>query len=302
MEKKYKVAVLLSAYNGEKYIKEQVDSILNQKSVDVHLIVRIDGSSDTTFDILKNYKNITVLNEQNVGLAQSFMNLVKFAGLDYDFYCFADQDDIWLDNKIINGCKKISETDLPVLYSSNQTLVNQNGEFISTRYSNEVNVSYKQILCNNLISGCTMVWNKALQSLLLKHLPSKELLDKRIHDVWVGMVAACCGQVIYDSNSYILYRQHENNVVGVKKGNRFKAIMKKFKNNKTRNGRSFLAYEILKGYSELIPNDKKEYLEKCAYYQKNRKYKKSLLKNKELYSLTGESKRMYKIKVRFNLF
>ena len=300
--KKYKVAVLLSAYNGEKYIKEQVDSILNQKDVDVNLIVRIDGSNDSTFDILKEYKNITILNESNVGLARSFMNLVKYANLDYDFYCFADQDDIWLENKIITGCNKIGDNNKPILYSSNQTLVNQKAEFISTRYTKNVNVSYKQILCNNLISGCTMIWNNSLQKLLLKHMPSNELLDKRIHDVWVGMVAACCGDISYDSNSYILYRQHENNVVGVKKGNRFKAIIKKFKNNKTRNGRSFLAKEILLGYSDLLPQDKKEFLENCAYYQKNRKYKKFLLKNKEIYSLTGESKRMYKLKVKFNLF
>ena len=296
------IAVLLSAYNGEKFIKEQIDSILKQKDVELNLFVRLDGCTDSTKEIVNSYNGIHVFEEENIGLAKSFMELIKKAGCDYDYYCFADQDDIWLEEKLIKAIDKLKDKTQPTLYTSNQKLVDVNADFIGMRYSSPVNVSYKQILCNNLVAGCTMVWNKALQQYLLDNIPTDDLLKKRIHDVWVGMVAASIGEVIYDEESYILYRQHANNVVGVKKRNKLLAQFKKFRDKSKQNGRSFLAYEILNKFSDNVSDDKKEFLNKCAFYKSNRKLKKALLKDEEVYKLTGESKKEFKLKVRLGLF
>lgn len=128
------VAVLLSSYNGSKFIERQVQSILNQKDVKVTLFIRDDGSKDEkTLEILEEYKkieNIVLVQEQNVGLAVSFMNLVYMAKDSFDYYCFADQDDIWLEEKLIEAIKKIKDYDTPVLYVSNQTLVDSNEKFL----------------------------------------------------------------------------------------------------------------------------------------------------------------------------
>jgi Glycosyltransferases involved in cell wall biogenesis len=301
------VAVLLSSYNGSKFIERQVQSILNQKDVKVTLFIRDDGSKDEkTLEILEEYKkieNIVLVQEQNVGLAVSFMNLVYMAKDSFDYYSFADQDDIWLEEKLIEAIKKIKDFDLPALYVSNQTLVDSNENFIGKRHKTILPTDYKQILCNNLISGCTMVWNKSLQQVLIEYKPSQMLLQKRIHDVWVSMVAAVVGTIVYDENSYILYRQHENNVVGVRTQTKFKEYLKKFKDPKLRNGRSLLAKEIYELFQDKIEDSSlKEELYYIGNYQASKKLKKRLMKDISIPIRTGESKFEFKMKVRFNLF
>ncbi|MDE5714595.1 MAG: glycosyltransferase [Anaeroplasmataceae bacterium] len=302
-----KIAVLLSSYNGSRFIQTQIDSILNQKDVFVTLFIRDDGSNDErTLKLLDEYNenpNIIVKKERNIGLAKSFMNLVYEVGTEYDYYCFSDQDDIWLEYKLIKAIEKIKEKKIPTLYVSNQTLIDSNGNYLAKRHKKLLSTGYKQILCNNLFSGCTMVWNELLQEILIQYKPSDELLQKRIHDVWVGMVASVVGTIIYDDESYILYRQHENNVVGVKKSKKLKEYIKKFKNSNLRNGRSILAKEIYLLLKDKILDDSiKEELNYIGNYQESKKLKKKLLKDLTLYKYTGESKLEYKIKVRFNLF
>ena len=120
------IAVLMSTYNGEKYIKEQLDSIFRQKEVKVTLYVRDDGSTDGTLDIIKLYHGIILLPfDENKGPGLSFMTLlyhVMGQSTKYDYYAFADQDDIWMDNKLIKAIKQIQNNGECVLYSSNQWL------------------------------------------------------------------------------------------------------------------------------------------------------------------------------------
>ena len=89
-----KVQVLLSTYNGEKYLKEQLDSIIAQKGVDVHILARDDGSKDDTIKILEGYENIDIIKGSNIGVCKSFFELINKSG-EYDYYSFADQDDVW---------------------------------------------------------------------------------------------------------------------------------------------------------------------------------------------------------------
>ena len=214
-----KVAVLMSAYNGEKYIREQIDSVLAQKDVDLTLYIRNDGSKDKTSEILKEYSklpNVTVFDEENTGVGISFMRLVYNVPDTFDYYCFCDQDDIWLPDKIISGIDMIEGSDIPMLYTSNQELVDSEGKSYDMRYKEIPPFSYKQLVCANRLAGCTFVWNNRLQKELCApgHRPDESFFKIRIHDVWVMLVASLKGKIVYDSNSHIHYRIHAANVVG----------------------------------------------------------------------------------------
>lgn len=303
-----KVAVLLSTFNGEKYLKEQVESILDQIDVKVKLFIRDDGSSDSTKDILQNFENnedLTITYGDNFGVGNSFMNLVYQTPESFDYYAFADQDDIWLGDKLIKAIQQIEneETELPVLYTSNQTLVDAQGYTIKNRYQKNPGTCYLKILNQNMLSGCTMVWNSQLQCALRERRPSAALLNNRIHDVWVAMVAACIGIVIYDNNSHILYRQHENNVVGVKKESYINTIISKIKNKEKRNGRSILAKEILGQYKDSIRDDSIiKHLTNYASYQDSFKNKLALIKDKSLGNYSDENRISIVLKILLNLF
>ena len=105
---KNKVLILVSTYNGEKYLPEQLDSLYAQEGVDIHILVRDDGSKDNTIGILKNYQGskgkMTIIEGENIGAGQSFLALINEATTnypDYDYYAFCDQDDVWYGNKVV---------------------------------------------------------------------------------------------------------------------------------------------------------------------------------------------------------
>lgn len=300
----------MSTYNGEKYLKEQIDSILTQRGVELTLYVRDDGSSDKTIDIVKEYQknnpNIKLDVGQNLGVGNSFMQLVYDVPDDYDFYAFADQDDVWLPEKMGKAIEEIKGILKPALYCSNQILVDGKLNKIGMRYTTDPDISYKQIMCQNKITGCTALWNKELKKLLSdeKRRPSEKLLKRRIHDVWIAMVASVIGIIRYDHEGYILYRQHEANVVGVRKTNRIKQWIGKCKDPSQRNGRSIICREIYDKYKDLIVSDSiKNQLDMYGNYVSNKAYKKKLLLSaNKLISHTGESLLGFRIKVLFNLF
>lgn len=301
-----RIAVLLSAYNGEEFIEEQINSILEQKYIDISIFIRDDGSTDKTPEILNRlsliHKNITIFFEANIGVGNGFMRLIELVPYNYDYYCFSDQDDIWYTNKLISAVNKIEYEQIPTLYTSNQTVFSEieNNKYL--RYKGNPSVNYCQILHQNLVSGCTMVWNPKLQNILRENIPSVDLLNNRIHDVWVAMVAACLGKIIYDPNSYILYRQHRNNVVGIKKEKYIKTIINKINNPKLLNGRSKLAREII----EKFENEIKDItilntLKKYAYYTYSFNNKVQLINDPSLFGYTQESYPSLVFKVLFNL-
>lgn len=302
----YNVAVLMSTYNGERFLKEQVDSVLKQEQVNVKLYVRDDNSQDKTKQILNQYGNrIEVFYGENLGVGNSFMDILYKSGLQYDYYAFCDQDDIWMPRKTIAAINKLKKLEGPGLYCSNQKLVDKDMNMLEMRHKKILDVSYMQILCNNQISGCTMVWNRNLQKILLTQntRPSSELLNKRIHDVWVSMVASVKGMIIYDRDSFIYYRQHENNVVGAKiqtKKEIFKEQIKKLFGQKPKNGRSALAKEIVSLFPEV--GEKYPLLEICAYPNKIRNKRKLIFARNEIISHTGESSLTFIFKVLFGFF
>lgn len=306
----FRVAVLMSTYNGEKYLREQIDSVLNQEGVEAELFVRDDGSSDGTPEQLSAYaaenKKVHVFFEKNVGVGNSFMNLLYSVPSDFDYYAFADQDDIWCKDKLQKAVETLLQSG-KLLYASNQECVDKDGCSIGIRYSDnaDIHLSPISILTENMLAGCTMVFPRKFYEILSdkEHRPGEELLKNRIHDVWVAMAAALYDGLIYDKRSFIKYRQHANNVVGAKKPSlkkRIKAKLQKFSDKSLRCGRSKLAREVVKKF----PLQAKNFalIGICAD-AKTCKGKRLLLKNgKILRTFSKESRWSFGCKVIFGLF
>ena len=303
------VVVLMSTYNGDRFLEEQIESILKQKDVDVVLYVRDDGSSDRTKQILDEYQRknakMLVFYEKNEGVGNSFMDLVYMAPETSDYYAFADQDDIWRDTKLIEAIKLLKQSGKN-LYVSNQECVDKNGKQLKkARFTETPDLSEISILCKNPVAGCTMVFSNAFyKSLSAKQSrPTARLLKNRIHDVWVDMVGAVKEDIIYDPRSFILYRLHENNVVGIKKNTAYdilKAQWKKLRNPQERNGRSILAQEIVRCF----PGEtSKNRLIQIAADSRKMKNKILLIQNNEVFRhYTGETKLGFALKVLLGFF
>jgi glycosyltransferase involved in cell wall biosynthesis len=211
-----RVCVLLSTFNGAKYVDEQIQSILNQKEVKATIFVRDDGSSDETVDILKKHEergNLVLLHsEGNVGVARSFFELLKNSPVDTDYIAFCDQDDVWSESKLIWALDGLEsgEHGLPKMYFSKQELVDENLNWLG--YSKTpIKVGFGNALLECVTPGCTVVINKSARHLLLENFP-REL--HMMHDWWMYLVVSCFGRIIYDSRATMKYRQHPTNVVG----------------------------------------------------------------------------------------
>lgn len=217
------IIILLSSYNGQKFITEQVDSLLTQKDVDIHIIVRDDGSTDNTVDIIKEFRaahpgRITLIEGANIGWRKSFFTLVEYAArnTESEFYAFCDQDDIWLPEKLrvaVSALESMPDKTLPRLYCSNLYYYKDGINYGIIRKKKPI-PTYKNCLVRNYATGCTVVFDNNLLKLIAKNIPSITVA----HDYWAYMVAVLCGVVYIDDKSYILYRQHENNQIGSKSG------------------------------------------------------------------------------------
>ncbi|WP_455714078.1 glycosyltransferase family 2 protein, partial [Anaerosporobacter sp.] len=261
---KKKVLVLLSTYNGEQYIIEQLDSIMNQSYPNIEVLVRDDGSSDNTVSIIKEYikshNRVRLYCGTNLGVQGSFFDLLKKAPIDRDYYAFCDQDDVWLEEKVEKAVTILEQYDRdfgfnePKLYCSKVQCVNNELQPISTGISyKRVRISLGNALVENMCIGCTSMLNQALVLKILHDLPSFSIM----HDFWIYLVASTFGRVIYDDNAYILYRQHENNVVGMS-STKYKNYLRRIHNYRKHQGQlTKQAQEFLDLYDD-IPNEKVE--------------------------------------------
>lgn len=211
------VCILLSTYNGEKFLETQLNSLINQTYENKKIIIRDDGSSDSTLDILKKYQDeypyITVISEKNVGVKKSFYKLLQFA-VDKGFYfSFCDQDDVWLPEKVEKAVEAIEKqfTEEGVLYCSALNLVD--GELNFIKKTKDLVPGKTNAVIQNIVTGCTMVLDKPMAQKVLAKEPDWDKTE--MHDSWFYVVSSFLGNIIFDSNSYINYRQHGNNEVGL---------------------------------------------------------------------------------------
>lgn len=225
------VLVLMSTYNGEKYLKTQLDSILNQDYLDLEILIRDDGSVDATHEIIKDYvkkyANISWYTGKNIGVQKSFFDLIEKADLGKDYYAFADQDDKWLPGKISRAVSILERysKETPVLYCSDTIIVNDRLEPLKVTVSRIMKqVSFGNALVQDMCTGCTATMNNLLLNMIRHKIPDYVIM----HDWWFYLTATCFGEVFYDKESYILYRQHDNNTSGAMVNNR-KLLQYRFK-------------------------------------------------------------------------
>lgn len=252
------VTVLLSTYNGEKYLVEQLNSILHQENVEINIFARDDSSTDLTINILNKY-NIRYYRGNNIGAKNSFFDLIKKVPLNTEYYAFSDQDDIWLKDKLFIAIQKLEKTiNVPSVYFCERKLLIGDAEKNVT-CCNE-SIKFPNVFFKSVAAGCTIVLNKKMMLLLKQYTP----LYAAMHDSWIIILASLFGNVIYDKRPHILYRIHDNNVVGLSKstGDRIKEFIRRIlKDDDCTLKRSLLSKDLLKGYyKELNKIDKKNFL------------------------------------------
>ena len=265
MEKKPRVLVLLTTYNGEKFLKEQLDSIFAQKDVDVSVMVSDDISTDNTVGILKKYAEKYPLkyrvNETNKNFTYNFLDLIyDNKDADYDYFALSDQDDFWLEDKLISGIILLKENGKH-FYCSNLTVTDD--KLTPLHPMNKFKVKDDRAapyILENICTGCTAMFDKDFMVHLGKHYPNNIYL----HDYWLMLVAAFSSSYIYDQNSHILYRQHGDNQIGSNQET-LASYHKKFKTSKSH--RHNLCAELLAGYSDDISEENKKYLNDFLAYR-----------------------------------
>lgn len=213
-----KCQVLLSTYNGEKYLQEQIDSILQQKGLVVELLIRDDGSDDSTIKIIKSNLNLNFFLGENIGVVKSFFALLHESDSNCEYYAFSDQDDVWLDNKLAKAVSILQTYDIdkPCMYCSNLMVTDSCLNELYELNKKKINMSAESFLLNNCVTGCTVVINKAFRDLLLSL--NIDLNNIVMHDWLFGFIAKRIGNLYYDNSCYILYRQHGDNVIGANTG------------------------------------------------------------------------------------
>lgn len=216
-----KVQVLMSTYNGEKYLSEQIESLFGQEDIKISILVRDDGSTDSTIDILNKYskdKRLRYYKGKNIGYGRSFLELLKSSD-DTDYYAFCDQDDVWEPRKLISAIEKLEyiKNDYK-LYFSNLNVVNEDLVTIGKKDFTNMPLTLQREIIRHSASGATMLFNKQLRNIVNTY-DFNDYTYPISHDFLVNLVCIMVGgTVLFDENSYIKYRQHNNNVTGISQG------------------------------------------------------------------------------------
>lgn len=272
------VAIVMAAYNGEKFIGEQIESILSSTYQDFELFIYDDGSKDNTLAILRSFeqqnpnKVHVFQNESNLGLVLNFLQAVNRTTMDYTMFC--DQDDVWKPNKIALSLKRMRHMEAqiskctPLAVFTDAVIVDQDlnvlkHSFFCSNHLNPWKTDLPHILMENKLIGCTIMINGALRKVLQSYpLPS----NAKFHDWWVALIAASMGKIGYVCEGTILYRQHGGNVVG---GADFVSYLKN-RMSSLNNQKEALrvlyrqAEEFLTIYDELLTEDSKIIIRRFA--------------------------------------
>jgi glycosyltransferase involved in cell wall biosynthesis len=213
------VVILLSTYNGAKFLRAQLDSILNQSHRNLVVRVRDDGSTDATPEILREYAraypSLDVESGTNVGVVASYLHLLAQADGAGEFFAFADQDDVWLPTKIETAITAMRQRDQtrPLLYFSAVEYVDADLNHLG--YSRAPRrLGFGNALVENVAVGATVVINEKARGTALTRMPQNALM----HDWWFYLFTTALGEVIYDPTPSMKYRQHDANVIGWQHG------------------------------------------------------------------------------------
>jgi glycosyltransferase involved in cell wall biosynthesis len=213
-----RVVVLMSTFQGEEYVTEQIASILAQLPEDGRVLIRDDGSRDGTVSRIEAFHDprISVTRGTNVGFLRSFLLLLQDVPTDGDMFMWADQDDVWLPGKVERSRRYLEgRQSTPALYCSRLRLADRELNPIGMSPALNRGPSFENALVENIVTGCTTAFNRAALDLVRKH-GDIELLH--FHDWWLYLVVAAFGDVYVDAEPTVLYRQHGGNAIGMGAG------------------------------------------------------------------------------------
>ncbi len=228
------IDILLSVYNGEKYLAQLLSSLENQTCHDFRLVIRNDGSSDGSFYLLEQFAHQTPLRcrlhhrKKNLGVIPAYNWLMKKAAADYIMFC--DQDDVWLPEKVEKSLRAIQEAEdeygreTPLLLHCDLRVVDKNLKLLSPsmwRFQHlnaQKACSFEKLLVQNVVTGCAAVFNRALAR-KVPHVPDEAVM----HDWFLALAASAYGRVIPLPEALLLYRRHEANTLGPKRYSFFPA-------------------------------------------------------------------------------
>jgi len=220
------ISILLASYNGEKFIAEQINSLLQQTIHDFRLYIRDDRSTDSTFHIIQGFaekhpdKIFVAQNDANLGAKYNFMKMMIEHKDAYVMLC--DQDDVWLTEKIEVTLAKMKKMEsefgekTPLLVHTDLRVVNEKLETVSPSFKAAMNADYSKTklhhqVIQNTLTGCTVMYNRALADLITQT-PSFMVA----HDWWLMLIASAFGHISSLDNQTILYRQHTKNEIGAR--------------------------------------------------------------------------------------
>lgn len=295
------VNILLSTYNGEKYISELLRSVLNQKDIDFIITIRDDASTDKTVDIIESFKDDRIRfikSDTNIGACNSFLRLLELAE-PADYYAYCDQDDIWYCDKLklsVNALKKYDKES--AIFISGCDVFSERRNYNFKRNLNfENKLKIETTLSYRCPSACLMVFNKALKEKI-----KTKNLDIRMHDFWTLLVAfAVEARIITSDESLINYRIHDANTVGLEK-NYLKKIDRLIKSaTRNKNERQRQAICLYENYSDILSKDNKRKIEKILNYKDSFKNRLNLMFDKN-YSDGVYIKIVFALSVLFGVF
>lgn len=212
-----KVTVIMSTYNGEKYVRDQLDSILNQTYKNIDIVVRDDGSKDGTVNIIKeyqkNHQNIKLVAGKNLGFIKSFFELLKIT--DSDYYAYADQDDIWVENKIELAVDLLDKLDdsKPNMAFGNSDYYDENMNFMAEGEKNR-KFAFRTALFECVTQGMTMTINKKTRDYIVENPPKNCFF----HDWWTYLICIGLGNVAYSNVTTVKYRRMKSNATSEGQG------------------------------------------------------------------------------------
>ena len=257
------ISVALTTFNGEKYIKEQIDSILNQTLLPDEIIISDDHSTDNTIAIIEAYNNPIFKiyqNQSSIGVTENFKKAVGLAQPG-NLIALADQDDIWHNNKLeilYHQLLPFKDAKIPVIAYSDLTLVDENKIILNESFWNELNHHHHEHCLETLLFGNFITGHSILMNAKMKDYFLAKPKDFILHDVWIAFIANSFGKAIKINKPLALYRQHRNNVnynLNFKKPSLLQERWKKLKMIFIKNNYLVQEFEIASKFYKLYKKD-----------------------------------------------
>ena len=261
------VAVIMSAYNAEEYIKDQVDSILHQKDVNVRLWIRDDGSTDNTLEILRKWyaddQRVTIQSGPNLGARESFFEALFGCEYECDWYGFSDADDVWVPEKLRHSIEFLSgcSAAVPAAVVTRLEVVDRHLNHKGYTASPRKGLIFNNALVETVASGASMLINPEAYSAIRHYRPKFAVM----HDSWIYLVLTAFGNMVYSEFPTIRYRQHATNVYGT--GHSFaKKVKLRFARMKSVSPFRKQAVEFYREFSDRLEEHKRVALKRYIGY------------------------------------